>query len=83
MNKAVKYIIGFVVVIFVGYFIYIMMNKKMMYAKTIAKAHHQYWRVYMTMDEPYLKEWAAAVKSKQQTFTYAGAFYVTETGKKL
>jgi hypothetical protein len=81
MNKILKYTIIFIAVAAIGYGVFFLTNKKMFYAKIIAKAHGSYWRDYMGMDEGFLKEWSAAIKKNGKKFTYNGLNYDPETGK--
>lgn len=62
---------------------YLTHNKKIMYAKAIAKYTGSGYGSYLTMDEEYLKERYKALRKKSPDFTYKDVKYSTETGKKI
>ena len=87
-SKTTKGIIAVAIVAALGYLAYTFtkkdnkkLNNKLHYAKIISSYTGTGYMLYMTLDEGYLKERAAAFKAGDATFTFNGKTYTTETGK--
>lgn len=81
------FVIIVIVLVVAGIALVIYLNsskgKKMLYAKIISAKTGVDYKLYMKQDEGYLKGRANAYQSGAASFTYNGAQYSTETGRKI